>query len=303
MQRLDIHLGVGIGPINFGMCPREVIAAIDEPLDGEGWLEGNLNGALLYPDLKFEFDDCDSHGPLATSRLFAIEGRPRDDVRLFELPLGDWTKDAVCARLANQGLFPELHTSGLSVANPPIEMTFDGLGRIDWFGMEESPSLISVLPTTSVQRAFTDEIIEARRFGKTRCGIVSTQGPSSLPDLAGEFGLAQNPENYHEIDFAAAQRSIQLILHKDLAYGTEIMPVDQAKLMAQKFLSLFGCLRLLAEPGCGHFFTNGTFHEVAEVGPSGRNLMWTPATTATFDTGVLIITHYRSGCIWVEDED
>jgi hypothetical protein len=301
MQRLDIHMGVGIGPINFGMCPREVIAAIEEPLDGDNWFEGNLNGALLYPDLKFEFDNCDSHGPLATSRLIAIEARPRDDVRLFELALGDWTNEAICARLVDQGLFPDLYPSGLSVADPPMELGFDRFGRIDWFSMEDSPSLMSLLPTRLTQRTFSDEIIDARIFGKTRCGIVPTHGPILLSDLAREFGLAHDPAIYHEICFADAQWLIQLILHKDLAYGTEIMPVAEAKLLAQKFLAEFGSLRSLAEPGCGHFFTNATFHEVAAVEPRGHT--WPPTTPATFDTGVLIITHYRSGCIWVEDED
>ena len=30
---------------------------------------------------------------------------------------------------------------------------------------------------------------------------------------------------------------------------------------------------------------------------------WIPATTATFDAGILVVGGSRAGCLWVEDED
>ena len=115
-----------------------------------------------------------------------------------------------------------------------------------------------------------------------------------VPELAREFGLADDPSNYKEIDAAAAWRLIQLILHQDLAYNAEVMPAGRAAELANQFLVQFSTDGV-------RFFTNGTFHEARGVTWSGVN--WNPVTAATFDTGVLVIGSRVSGCLWVEDED
>jgi hypothetical protein len=287
MKRLDIHLGVGVGTVHFGMYPRDVMVAIEEPQNGDDWLEGNLNSCLLYPDLKFEFDYCDSRGPTPSGRLDLIEVRPRNDVWLFDRPLGTWTKAEVLARLTAEGHFPQLHASGdVRVADPPVEISFDESGRICWFSMQASSSLMSFVPTSGT--ALADDIIAARHYGRTRCGIASHFSPS-LRELAGEFGLSDDLAIYDEINFAAALRVVQLILHEDLAFSQEMMPMYHAVELAQRFLAYFG------SEGT-RYFTNGTYHEKPPVCLS-------PATTATFDTGVLIIGPKSSGCVWVEDED
>lgn len=42
-----------------------------------------------------------------------------------------------------------------------------------------------------------------------------------------------------------------------------------------------------------------------QPGPAeaGALFSWRPATTAPFDTGVLVVGSQRCGCLWVEDED
>ncbi|MGK3995948.1 hypothetical protein [Sorangium sp. So ce1024] len=69
-----------------------------------------------------------------------------------------------------------------------------------------------------------------------------------------------------------------------------MVSADEAARLAREFLEQFD------RAGC-RYFTNGNFGD----DPTGAS--WTPATSATFDTGALILGASRSGCLWVEDED
>src|SRR5262245_44035349 len=144
--------------------------------------------------------------------------------------------------------------------------------------------------------AVHDDVITARRYGVVRCGVSSLASPT-LPALAREFGLRDDPASYREIDESAARRLLQLILHRAMAYNAEIMPAERAAQLADQFLGQFG--------RGAQFFTNGDFHEplrrVSESVWSGAS--WHPVTNATFDTGVLVIGPQCSGCLWIEDED
>jgi hypothetical protein len=134
------------------------------------------------------------------------------------------------------------------------------------------------------------EIIAARRCGFVHCGL-STEGSDSISELATEFGLSGDPKIYCEIDRQAARSLIYLVLEKDLAYGGGAMPRHEANRLTDAFLAQFDMT--------SRFYTNGTFHEVA----AGNGATWSPATDATFDTGVLVLSDALSGCLWVEDED
>jgi hypothetical protein len=141
-----------------------------------------------------------------------------------------------------------------------------------------------------------NEIRTARTCGVVRCGLSARTIPT-ISELARECGLKADPACYKEIDKSAARRLIQLVLHEDLAYRSQIMPADRAAKFADSFLRQFGT-------GV-RYFTNGLFHEgwhrlsgTVVAGPS-----WDPVTEATFDTGVLVVGELRSGCLWVEDED
>ncbi len=127
------------------------------------------------------------------------------------------------------------------------------------------------------------------------CGLSSKPSPS-LPELAREFALADDPGNYREIDSTAARRLMQMLLHQDLAYNAEILPMDRASELVAAFLAQFGVEGV-------QFFTNGTFHEALGPKSTFHGASWNPATAATFDTGVLILGPRCSGCLWVEDED
>jgi hypothetical protein len=144
--------------------------------------------------------------------------------------------------------------------------------------------------------AIFDEIPAARGYGVVRCGLSSQPSPT-VPDLACEFGLLDDPACYREIDREAARRLVQLILHRDLAYFGKIMSQARAVQLAECFLDQFDTH--------ARFYTNGTFHESPEqLTPAVRfGLSWDAVTNATFDTGVLVISPQGAGCLWVEDED
>jgi hypothetical protein len=136
-----------------------------------------------------------------------------------------------------------------------------------------------------------EEIIAARRCGVVRCGLSSKQ-PRSVTELATEFGLEPDPCNYREIEEADARRLIVLVLRQDLAYDSQLMSIENATKLADRFLEQFGT-------GETRFYTNGTFYEPVPR----RTTTWNPATSATFDTGVLVLGAAVSGCLWVKDED
>lgn len=141
-----------------------------------------------------------------------------------------------------------------------------------------------------------DEIATDRVYGTLRCGI-SKHSSCTLTELAREFNLRDDSACYTEIDKLAARDVIRLVLHKDLAYGSVVMPEDRAAELTDRFLEQF----------CSdtRYFTNGTWHIPPEVRTDGVSCgpSWTPATLATFDAGVLAVGLKRSGCLWVEDED
>jgi hypothetical protein len=141
-------------------------------------------------------------------------------------------------------------------------------------------------------------IIDARDSGHVRCGF-STRVAPSVVELAREFALRDDASIYHEIAEADARTLVRVALRRDLAYGAELMAEGRAATLADDFIAAFG--------GTGvRYFSNGSWHlppVVASDGRSGHGPGWTPATAATFDTGVLVIGPARSGCFWVEDED
>jgi hypothetical protein len=140
-----------------------------------------------------------------------------------------------------------------------------------------------------------EEIIAARDCGVVHCGL--SAGPSpSLAELAAEFGLAADLASYKEIDADSAKRLMELVLNQDMAYNVEIMSSTRASELAGRFLAQFGTEGV-------RFYTNGTFHETRGAKLTWSGVQWDPVTTATFDTGVLIVGPRKSGCLWVEDED
>ena len=110
----------------------------------------------------------------------------------------------------------------------------------------------------------------------------------SIEELAARFGLSDDSGIYELVDVDTAGDIVTNVLHRDLAYGSELMPFGTASGISDRFVTEF-----LATGA--RFYSNG----LLGIGQGS----WTPATNATFDTGVIAWGSERSGCIWVEAED
>lgn len=133
-----------------------------------------------------------------------------------------------------------------------------------------------------------EEINNLRNRGYINCGIVDES--LSLKKLALRFELFFEPNTYKEISYKQTVSLLRNILHCDLAYNSKIMSQAKAENLTTRFLDCFNKESV-------QYYTNGDFYE---INPTHG---WNPATNATFDTGILVISKSKVGCLWVEDED
>jgi hypothetical protein len=133
-----------------------------------------------------------------------------------------------------------------------------------------------------------DEINAARDRGIIHCGMIEAE-LTDLSEIAPKFGLIFGSDIYQKISKAQAEVIAQRVLQSDMAYDHEIMTAAAAQALTSRFLDHF-------DQESSEYYTNGDYYSV-----SGRS--WNSATTAIFDTGILIISKSRVGCLWVEDQD
>jgi hypothetical protein len=137
--------------------------------------------------------------------------------------------------------------------------------------------------------------IEASDRGVIHCGILNLP-TDSVTALARFFNLCADEKTYQEITFESALRLMALLLHRDLAYSSEIMSIELAYALATRFLAQFSAKD-------ARYFTNGSFHEDLAENGHYISASFNSATSATFDSGILVLTSTNAGCFWVEDED
>lgn len=123
-----------------------------------------------------------------------------------------------------------------------------------------------------------EDIRLLRHYGVVRCGVLPFSAPTPAT-VGSAFGLRDDDICYREIDESTARSSVAEVLHRDQAYSVEVMTASQAEQLTEKFFEQFGAQ--------ARYFTNN----------------WCLVTDATFDAGVLVIGAFRSGCLWVGDED
>ncbi len=132
-----------------------------------------------------------------------------------------------------------------------------------------------------------------RNAGHVRGGVVSEAFAS--PELAAlAFGLKGDQGIYTEVGVKQAICVLSDAIHRDMAYEMERVPLKRAQELSELFLHAVGTTR-------ARYFTNGTFGQPRPSRHEGAS--WTPATQATFDTGVLVLKPELSACLWFEDED
>lgn len=120
--------------------------------------------------------------------------------------------------------------------------------------------------------------------------VVSPVEVSSFDDLARAAGLKPLGDSWVELSAARATALLASVLHRDLAYSSEMMARDQAESLAQEFIASFG----VGTPRCA---TNSNRL------PYQSSCGWSPATEHTFDAGVAVLGDEACGIYWVADED
>lgn len=129
-----------------------------------------------------------------------------------------------------------------------------------------------------------------RPASKVWLSLVEAGTAADFDGLAREAGLDPLGRSWIEVDAARARRFLVAILHKDLAYKSDVMPERRAEWLADQFLSAFGRF-------------NGRFATNSPDSPDGFPFSWTPATTYTFDAGIAVLGESGAGIYWVADED
>lgn len=143
--------------------------------------------------------------------------------------------------------------------------------------------------------SIVNDIKNKRTAGIVRCGYVAQA--SSLLEVVSFFSLSTDLSIYRKITKTEAIKILIRILHKDMAYDSEIMPAHAAAELCASFLQDF------ADESTA-FFTNIDYSAEGKAGNNtwvGPN--WKPVTTATFDAGVIAVSELQSACLWIEDED
>jgi hypothetical protein len=138
-----------------------------------------------------------------------------------------------------------------------------------------------------------ETIRKERTTGRVLGGTVAGRAKSAA-ELAASFGLSADPACYRTVDAELARAIVVGILHRDLAYGTRLMSLAKAEELAGAFIDRY------AKAGAS-LYTNAEFKRDAGAGLVMTR--WNPATSATFDTGVLIIAAPESACVWIAEED
>ena len=112
---------------------------------------------------------------------------------------------------------------------------------------------------------------------------------STFDDLCRRAGLEPLGRAWVDVDESRACAFLTALLHKDLAYKTEVMPERRAHWLAEEFLRAAGCE--------SRFATNSP-----DI-PHELPFAWTPATESTFDAGIAVFGETGAGLYWVADED
>ena len=123
---LEIKLLKGIGQIEFGMNPSQVISIMDEEQVYENWMGGNLNSSLLFQGMILDFDQHNSNGPIKDSKFCGIKINSRKDIYLFGRKLIEWNEfEFVEVLHANKIQFEQLPNKSIVSKELEFEIYFD----------------------------------------------------------------------------------------------------------------------------------------------------------------------------------
>ncbi len=144
-----------------------------------------------------------------------------------------------------------------------------------------------------------NRMVQLRDAGHTTCATVDVpahvDGPSGADLVVQAQGFRGIAPQWDEISASDAHAIVATLLHRDLAYGNEIMPFATAADLATQFFDL------VPEPHT--YFTNGDWARSAANSAQAELSSYNPISDATLDSGVVCLGDGRAALFWVEDED
>ncbi|MFD1874663.1 hypothetical protein [Hymenobacter bucti] len=146
---------------------------------------------------------------------------------------------------------------------------------------------------------------------KTLCSAVCLVVYERLADTNWESSVFEHIP-IHEVSLEAFKKSLieisnsilardilTTLLHQDLAYSVEIMPIEEASLFAEKFCFLFSDQAI--------YYSNSTWNNKEYTNSAGDFELglssWASLTAATFDSGIIICDSDKIGIAWFQAED
>lgn len=144
------------------------------------------------------------------------------------------------------------------------------------------------------------EILRLREPGHTTCAVVDLHareaGPSAVDRVVQAHGFRGITTEWLEISAADAHAIVTTLLHRDLAYNEEIMPIESASDLATRFFDL--------APEPHSFFTNGEWSRSADAENSPATLhAFDPISDATLDSGVVCLGDGQAALLWIQDDE
>lgn len=119
--------------------------------------------------------------------------------------------------------------------------------------------------------------------------------PLVLDALAVRVGGSPLGDDWRTVSRDDAEVLLVRVFARDLAMNAPIMPEEDARGFARRFLALFGA--------SARFFTNTSMLDEEEDVDATWTGSWKPLTSATFDTGIAVVDGARAGLCWVTDDD
>jgi len=130
------------------------------------------------------------------------------------------------------------------------------------------------------------ELVAKRNCGSVRYAVISDYS-GDMNQVLAKFGLNADRALLVEHNRAGALDILASLLHRDMAYESELMPEQSARGIAEAVLH--------PQRADATYFSNGNW---------AKRESWNPLTSSTFDAGIIV----REGesvyvCIWFQDED
>lgn len=137
--------------------------------------------------------------------------------------------------------------------------------------------------------ADVEHLLRQRRAEQLWLHVAPRGEHATFDEVAMTAGLAPLGRAWVEVSASQAKQMLVALLHQDMAYESELMPLRRAEWLAERFLRTFG--------------EHGTRYATNTYDPSGADARaWTPATGWTFDSGIVVIGRSDVGLFWVADE-